>query len=113
MEDTLDLLLATHFPESEKILADKYRDISSTLFSKNIQSDYLPAVGQQKVNSPQLLKFLLKAKIDEMNEREDNIFSQIPWTGFKDADSGTRKNPKKWINEKKYLLGFGHPLVSW
>ena len=24
-----------------------------------------------------LLKFLLKAKIDEMNEREDNIFSQI------------------------------------
>ena len=25
-----------------------------------------------------LLKFLLKAKIDEMNEREDNIFSQIP-----------------------------------
>ena len=51
MEDTLDLLLATHFPESEKILADKYKDISSTLFSKNIQSDYLPAVGQQKVNS--------------------------------------------------------------
>ena len=60
-----------------------------------------------------LLKFLHKAKIDEMNLREENPLSQIPWTGFLNPDSGTRKIPKKWNNErtkKLELLAMDWPI---
>ena len=51
-----------------------------------------------------LLKFLHKAKIDEMNIREENPLSQIPWTGFRTQTqvrakfrrSGIMRGPRNW-----------------